>query len=559
MQIIKRFSLVPLLLLGLVQTAAAVQVDPYSTSSYTTDAENARIIPISQVLSSSAVQFNEQEDGVSSSTAFSAMVEGNLVFRVCEVGSEPFCASSDQGGSFSISEGTVSLDLENYNIVFQPTDPSLATDVSFTYGVFVPESSGTQDASNTFTISVQGASIARANMIRVESVVSSYCENPTNERVAAACTAYDSLSPQEKIDALRTISPEEVVAEFTSTLNMTKDQTGNLSNRLNALRGGATGFSLAGLNYINGDDVFYGQWLHEMADQIGGNAGSEENFSRLGLFINGSITDGEKDTTSLEEGYDLEGDSITLGADYRISDTLVAGVAYGISDTEIEFTSNNEMTNDIDNLLFYGSWYKDQFYLDGVVGYASGDIETKRRIIVGNVVDEIATGETESSQMFFSITGNFDFVEGAFTYGPYASLDYIDGEIDGYEEVGSSGFEVGFDDQDIKSQVLTFGGRVQYAWSQPWGIVVPHARAEWKTELEDDRDAIVGRFVLDQSANEFSIEADDLDADWFQLALGVSATFQRGFSAYIDYEQALSYDDTEIETFSFGGRWEAKF
>lgn len=558
MQIIKRFSLVPLLLLGLVQTALAIEeVAPYATSVSPSGRDFARIVPITEIISS-AVTF-ESADNLGSTDIAALVSSGAIIFEVCASLDGPCNTTQDTASTpINIPEGTINI--EDSNVVFRPTDPASESSVSFFYGVFVQESSSnTPSGQATLTISTEGASVARANMVRVDSVITSYCDNPTNDRVLAACTAYDELSPQEKIDALRTISPEEVVAEFTSTLNMTKDQTGNLSNRLNALRGGATGFSLAGLNYINGDDVFYGQWLHEMADQIGGNAGSEENFSRLGLFINGSITDGEKDTTSLEEGYDLEGDSITLGADYRISDTLVAGVAYGISDTEIEFTSNNEMTNEIDNLLFYGSWYKDQFYLDGVVGYASGDIETKRRIIVGNVVDEIATGETESSQMFFSITGNFDFVEGAFTYGPYASLDYIDGEIDGYEEVGNSGFEVGFDDQDIKSQVLTFGGRVQYAWSQPWGIVVPHARAEWKTELEDDRNAIVGRFVLDQSANEFSIEADDLDADWFQLALGLSATFQRGFSAYIDYEQALSYDDTDIETFSFGGRWEAKF
>ena len=558
MQIIKRFSLVPLLLLGLMQTAAAIeQVAPYTTSVSPSGREFARIVPITEIISS-AVTF-ESADNLGTTDIATAVSTGSIIFEVCPDSDSACVTTQDTASSpIPIPEGTINL--ENGNVVFRPTDPTSTASVSFVYGVFVPESvSNTPSGQASLTINIQTASVSRSNMIRVETAISSLCENPGDDsRVALACSAFNELSAADKIDALSTISPEEVVAEFTSTLNMTKDQTGNLANRLNALRGGATGFSLAGLNYINGDDVFYGQWLHEMADQISGNAGGEENFSRLGLFINGSITDGEKDTTSLERGYDLEGDSITLGADYRISNTLVAGVAYGKSDTEIDFTTNNKMTNEIDNMLFYGSWYKDQFYVDGVVGYASGDIETRRRIQVGSI-DEVVGGETESSQIFFSITGNFDFVEGALTYGPYASLDYIDGEIDGYEEVGTTGFEVGFADQDIKSQVLTFGGRVQYAWSQPWGIIVPHARAEWKTELEDDRDAIVGRFVLDQSANEFSIEADDLDADWFQLALGVSATFQRGFSAYIDYEQAVSYDDTDIETFSFGGRWEAKF
>ncbi|MDX1693272.1 MAG: autotransporter outer membrane beta-barrel domain-containing protein, partial [Ketobacteraceae bacterium] len=492
MQILKRLPLFALFIFGFVPAAMAVQVGPFTTSSYTTDSDNARIIPITTVLSSSSVTF-ETADAINRGNLEAALADNSVIFEVCESGGE-ICATTTDTVSVpvSIPEGTINL--ENNNIVFRPTNPDFAADVSFFYGVFVPASQSS--GSSTLTIEVQGATISRSNMLRIDSAITSFCDNnSTNPTVATACTAFNSLAPQEKIDALSTISPEEVVAEFTSTLNMTKDQTGNLANRLNALRGGATGLSLAGLNYIQGDDVFYGQWLHEMANQIGGNAGGEQNFSRLGFFINGSITDGEKDTTSLEQGYDLDGDSITFGADYRISNTLIAGVAYGISDTEIEFASDNEMTNEIDNLLFYGSWFKDQFYLDGVLGYASGDIETKRRIQVGSI-DEVVDGETESSQVFFSITGNYDFIEGPLTYGPYASLDYIDGEIDGYEEVGTTGFEVGFADQDIKSQVLTFGGRVQYAWSQPWGIVMPHARAEWKTELEDDRDAIVGRFVL---------------------------------------------------------------
>ena len=453
---------------------------------------------------------------------------------------------------------------QNKNIVFTPDDPSFAGTLSFGYEVSIPSSS-LDSATLTIAISGQTPSNINKNYLAVGEIVDSYCDpnssaynNIFSSELQQACNAYNTLTGDERINALATLSPEEVVAEYTSTVNMTKEQTGNLTNRLNALRAGATGVSVAGLNYYQGDEVFYGQWLHEMADQIGGNASAEQNFSPFGFFINGSISDGEKDTTDLEDGYDLEGNSITLGMDYRISESLVAGVAYGISDSEIEFTSSNDITNEVDNLLFYGTWYKDRFYVDGLFGYAKGDIETNRRIEFGPV-NESVSGETESSQFFVSVTGSYDFSKGPWTYGPYAALDIIDGEIDGYEEVGGTGFEIGFDDQDIKSQILTFGGRVQYAWSQSWGIVIPHARVEWKNELEDERNTIVGRFVLDTSDNTFEIEADDLDDNWYQAAVGVSATFQHGLSAYVDYETIISYEDTDLETFSFGGRWETKF
>ena len=438
MHIMKKLYLVPLLIFGLIQTAAAVQVSPYITSTFTTDSSNARTIPIADILDSSVVF--EPGDNVSGFTNTELLSNGLVIFRVCpDPGQDIACVSSTDTAStpIPISQGTVNI--EGSNVVFRPTDPTSTANVSFTYIVEAKESQTNQPSGeSTITLLVEDVSVTRTNLISIEEAVSDFCiNNPTNALIQSTCEIYNGLSQEDKENALKTISPEEVVAEFTSTLNMTKEQTGNLANRLNALRGGATGFSLSGLNYISGDDIFYGQWIHEMAEQVSGNAGGEESFSRLGLFINGSITDGEKDTTSLETGYDMDGDSITLGADYRFSDTMVAGIAYGMSETEISFTSNNEMNNETDNLLVYGSWYKDQFYIDGMVGYASGDIETKRRIAIG-AINEVVGGKTESSQIFFSITGNYDFIEGAFTYGPFASLDYTDGEIDGYEEVGGT-------------------------------------------------------------------------------------------------------------------------
>ncbi|MCG8672691.1 MAG: autotransporter outer membrane beta-barrel domain-containing protein [Pseudomonadales bacterium] len=532
-------------MLSCISGAQALVVNDYTATTFTTSSNNIRVLNILEI--SAAVEY-DTSNGESADQA--------EVYVSC-ISADENCSPGEV--DISINDvGTVSVD-NNQQIVFTPIDPSFEGTFSFRYEVAIPNSEASEIG--TLTLVIRGSSINGSNIETVENAITDFCNNnQLSSSVQAACQEFNELTGEERINALSTISPEEVVAEFTTTVNMTKDQTGNLSNRLNALRGGATGVSIAGLNYFQGDQVLYGSWLHEMANQIGGNASADESFSPLGIFINGSITSGDKDNTDLEQGYDLDADSITIGVDYRFNDNLVAGIAYGISSSEIEFSdSDNKMDNEIDNLLFYGSWYKEAFYIDAMIGYASGDIETDRDIVLGSNT-YTAEGETESSQLFFSVTGNYDFYKDAWTYGPYASLDYIDGEIEGYEEIGNSGFEVGFNDQDIESQVLTFGGRVQYAWSQPWGIIIPHGRVEWKNELSDDRDAIIGRFVLDTSDDaEFSIEADDLDSSWFQVAVGISATFQRGLSAYIDYESVVSYDDTNIDTFSFGGRWETKF
>jgi len=209
------------------------------------------------------------------------------------------------------------------------------------------------------------------------------------------------------------------------------------------------------------------------------------------------------------------------------------------------------------NVIIYGTWYKEAFNVDVLIGSAKGEIETKRQVTISSVSTSIG-GETDTQQTFFSIASGYNFNNNALSYGPYASFDYITGEIDAYEESGTVGVEVSFDEQDIDSKVFTMGGQVSYAISTNWGVVVPHARAEWKKELDDDRDIITGQFA-GIAGSEFSIEADDFDDNWFHAAVGVSATFRHGLSAYIDYDTIVAYDDTSLSTLSYGGRWEASF
>ena len=381
----------------------------------------------------------------------------------------------------------------------------------------------------------------------------------TVQEQADLCTEYNNLTEQEKISVLDSINPEEVVAQFTVTKQLTTAQVGNIFSRISQLRSGNRGTSVAGLTYSFEGKQFSGQWLHAMADSIGGAAGADEAapVSKWGFFINGSLTDGKRDSTDLERGYDNDANTVTLGADYRLTRNLIGGIAYGISQSSLDFDGNNDgMDNDMSNIMVYGTWYKDAFNIDVLVGQSTGEIETTRVI---SIVSSTAVGETDSQQTFFSIASGYNFNNGALSYGPYAHYDYVTGEIDSYVETNGGGLEVGFNDQDIDSQVFTMGGQVSYALSTDWGVIVPHARAEWKKEFDDSRDIISGQFVSTAGQETFSIEADDFDNSWFHAGIGVSATFRHGLSAYIDYDSIIGYDETELSTLSYGGRWEASF
>jgi outer membrane lipase/esterase len=482
--------------------------------------------------------------------------------------------SSDYGGIFldygvltQPANGDLTFEVEVGSYVYTPNPNFTGTD-SFTYSAGDEDSSGIV---GTVTITVSAIDdIAPIDAKAPIDVFEDQCDaqvvlTNTDENTAAKlsevklaelCANYDSATDGA------TINPEEVVAQFTSVKNQISAQSGNISKRFSELRGGNRGVSVAGLTYSFGDQDFSGEWLHAIANSIGGAAGADDavGASPWGVFINGSLSDGERDGTDLERGYDSDSDAVTIGADYRFSNTLVGGVAYGVSQNSISFDGNGDgMDNDVTNLMLYGTWYRDAFNVDVVIGTFESEIETSRQVTVG-AVSENTSGKTDSQQTFFSIGAGYGVSNNALSYGPYVNFDYISGEIDAYEETspGALGLEVGFDEQDVDSQMFTLGGNVSYSISTGWGVIVPHARVEWKKEFDENRDIISGQFI--QIANsDFRIEADDFDDSWFHGAIGVSATFRHGLSAYIDYDNIIGYDDTKLATLSYGGRWEVAF
>lgn len=379
----------------------------------------------------------------------------------------------------------------------------------------------------------------------------------------AYCDDFDNLSIDEKQKALASINPEEVSAGYTETLNLANEQAGNMSQRFSELRSGTNGMSVAGLTYTLDGESLSGQWLHAIADSIGGGASAEDLplISKWGAFINGSITRGKYDGSNLERRYDNNGNSITAGLDYRFNRGFIGGIAYGVSQSSLAFEGNNDtVDSDMSNILLYGTWFNDKpndkFSVDVVIGIIKGDIKTSREITLTNTT---ANGNADTKQNLWSIAGNYGFSTGALTYGPYLRYDQVKGYIDAYDETNGGGLEVGFEKQTIHSQVLTFGSHISYVYNTSWVVAIPYCRVEWKREYEDRENTVNGYFVSTINNDEFEINVDALDARWFQAAIGISFTFPHGLSSYVDYDHMFEYNQTRQKSFSYGGRWEVPF
>ena len=354
-----------------------------------------------------------------------------------------------------------------------------------------------------------------------------------------ACRLSEVPDPVEYEQDRAQITPDEQPALYTSLVQISRNQVNSIRNHLSGLRRQQAG---------GGSEVAI---FPGVADYRGGNAGGELFRSQaLGLFLSGARAGGDQDDTDYEVGYDLSDDHYTLGADWQLNDEWLVGAAWGHSESELEYNQFGDQTdNQSDHLIVYSSWYRRDFALDTTLGYARGEFDTRRHLPGAS----LARGTSDTRMLYLSLTGGYDFRSGGWTYGPLASLDYLDGDIDAFEESGDSPWTAAFAKQTVESLIYSAGGQVAYAKSFSWGVLVPYAKAIWRHEFEDDRDLIVGRFLF-SPGDEFSIQADDPDTNWMEAQAGASAQFPHGIAAFIDYAAVLDYDDTRLATVSAGVR-----
>jgi outer membrane autotransporter protein len=268
-----------------------------------------------------------------------------------------------------------------------------------------------------------------------------------------------------------------------------------------------------------------------------------------------------------------------VGFDYRLTDSFILGLAfsYQTTDADLDASSGSVDTKSY-NLSVYTTYYISAFYMDGIVTYGWNDYDIDRNIRYSvpesdennqptggtTTVNQTAKGDTDGRQFSFGFGAGYDFNVSGVTFGPFARLNYIRLDIDGYQEEiddedAGFGWALDVDSQDVESLISVLGGQVSYAISMGFGVLLPQVRFEWQHELADDSRTITARFVHDPGFPErtpINYRTDDPDRDFFNVGGGLSATFRGGISAFVYYETVLDLDDVTAHNVVLGVRKE---
>jgi outer membrane autotransporter protein len=363
------------------------------------------------------------------------------------------------------------------------------------------------------------------------------------------CTDIINASDISEQDAaVLAVIDDENPGVGTNATDASVSQVQALSDRLFALREGSTGIQIAGLGE---GTLRYGLDEHSAS-------GSDGGMPRLGAFLNGLGFVGTQDQRGEQAPYDFSGGGVTVGADYRFGDNVVAGLAFGWTRRDSNFDNGSDYQSDSYSPSVYASWFGDAFFVDGIFTYTRTTHDLDRRIrynVAGTPVIRTASADPNANEYAASVGGGYDFVFDELTVGPRVQVNYLHWDLESFTESGAGGLNLKNRSQDTDSLTSVVGAEASYAHSTEFGVLVPQIRIGWVHEFENDSRRINGFFAVENAAP-MNVFTEKPDRDYAALGLSLSGTFAHGWSAFFDYETLLALSDVSLNRFTVGARLE---
>jgi len=369
----------------------------------------------------------------------------------------------------------------------------------------------------------------------------------------------DSLPPGEYSDkVIESLIPGQIAGQMNSSFSQSSSQSSGLAQRMLELRKQFKQENTPGMK-LGANASSFGQMFGGGAgDAMSANALLDD---RLGVYANGQFTKGNRITTEWEKGFGMDNAGLTLGADYRLTDDLVLGAAFGYTDDHSQYDNNGgRLLNRGYSGSLYGSYnVNDNWYVDSVFTYTLNDYDSDRWLLVPN---EVGTLETRSSmsqhqgdQQRFSVGTGYDIPIGPWTVGLRGRTEYGRANIDRYGETGPSPFNLRVDKQFNDSVQTILGTQLSYALSMPWGVLQPQVNFDWQHEFKNDSREILTSFNFN-NVLPFVMRTNNPDRDSFMLRAGMNAVLAHGISSFMQYETLLDHRYDTQHTARLGVRWD---
>lgn len=362
------------------------------------------------------------------------------------------------------------------------------------------------------------------------------------------CAILNALDEEDPglSSGLDRLVPEEAFA-ISDTLTDASDlQVTNVNARINTLR-----------EQQNGT-------LNEQASLLlSGGSAAAPSLKNFELFITGQISNGDVDGKQLQQNADLSASQITIGADYRLSDSFIIGAGVGVFQHSTDFSdAAGDSEVEGTNLTLFGTYSRESVgYLDVVLDVGLNEFDFSRQISLDGTDQVLAVSNTDSSSFSLSVGVGKNFRFSGWDIGPYARAALTRASVDGYSEQATSnqagfGSTLSIGSQSISSTTLSLGATVARVVNTTKAVLVPQASLEFAIEADGDKDPLSASFLADPNQDAFVVDGEERDTSSANLGIGATAIFTKGRSAYAYYETRLAHDFITQNWFKVGARFE---
>ena len=259
----------------------------------------------------------------------------------------------------------------------------------------------------------------------------------------------------------------------------------------------------------------------------------------------GSISFGKIGETSLSSAQDIDGFGITVGADRKMDEDQILGVAVRVGNTDVDVgTFGSAVDTNALSLSVYGiNSLEDKNFLKHVFGvsYLDSDIVRKDE---GNT--NTHTGDREGKQVFGSLDIGREYEDGDLTISSIGSIDGSYTALDSYTESGTNA--ISYNDQDIKSLMASLGVLIDKDVYLENSNVKSRVNLEYGKEFTSNS-KVVTSYVSDSES--FEYQADNKNRDIYTAGLGLDFKHDQGLTISTDYERQQIKGHGYINKFTF--------
>ena len=219
--------------------------------------------------------------------------------------------------------------------------------------------------------------------------------------------------------------------------------------------------------------------------------------------------------------------TVAVGGDVRLSDRLLAGVAFSYSEYRGDFSnSGGSFKLNEPMLTAYVGYGDGPWYVGGTLGAGSLDYSNVQRNITLGATTRTETGDTSGWHTIARLLGGYWFKAGSWDHGPFGKLTWEKAVVHQFSENGSDSTALTYGQQENEALLSSVGWQI----TANLGGWQPFARATWEYNFKNDARTISATPVGLNGT--YTVPTSKPDESYALFDLGVSKDWG-GVTGYI--------------------------